>query len=138
MGLNDSLHFNHSMKSLTFSYRIKRNPSFRDCMARALRKNSAIPGHYLRRSQSLCDLRTLQYPFYHHQLLQQQNISSSSVFPPEWRHIPPSSPRLEGDRFFCSLENSYQSCPDLLEMQALQNMHPILHEALRCDELYFP
>ncbi len=31
----------------------------------------------------------------------------------------------------------YQSCPDLLEMQSLHNMHPQLHENLRCDKLYY-
>ncbi len=31
----------------------------------------------------------------------------------------------------------YHSCPDLLEMQPLHNMHPKLHDGLRCDELYY-
>ncbi len=30
----------------------------------------------------------------------------------------------------------YQSCPDLLEMQSLHNMHPKLHNGLRCDKFY--
>ncbi len=32
----------------------------------------------------------------------------------------------------------YQSCPDLLEMQSLHNMHPKLHNGLKCDKLYHP
>ena len=137
MSLNDSL--GHSMENLYFSdidgLSPKTNPSFRDCMARALRRDSAVPRHNLRRSQSLCDLRTLHFP-HHHQLLRQEHNSprplSSLRYHSHpsygWRHIPlPSSfePTL------------YQSCPDLLEMQALQNMHPLLQEALKYDQLYY-
>ncbi len=31
----------------------------------------------------------------------------------------------------------YQSCPDLLEMQPLHNMHPKLHDGLKCDKFYY-
>ncbi len=37
----------------------------------------------------------------------------------------------------CDCHDYYQSCPDLLEMQPLHNMHPKLHDGLRCDELYY-
>ncbi len=31
----------------------------------------------------------------------------------------------------------YQSCPDLLDMQSLRNMHPGLHDGLHCNQLYY-
>ena len=147
MSLNDSLR--HSMEnfyftssryftssSRYFTHDIKSNPPFRDCMARALRRDPAVPRHNLRRSQSLCDLRTLHFP-HRHQLLQQHDsprplslLRYHSHPSNGWRHIP--------------LKNTghiqpslYQSCPDLLEMQALQNMHPLLQKALKCDQLYY-
>ena len=30
-----------------------------------------------------------------------------------------------------------QSCPDLLELQSLHNIHPLIHYALCCDKLYY-
>ena len=127
MGLNDYLHLNHSIKELTFKHKfyLRRYPSFRDCMAHALRRDPAVPRHNLRRSQSLCDLRTLHFP-HRHQLLQQQSISSLSLLSSGWRHI---SPRSQVSCY------PYQSCPNLLEMQALKNMHPLLQEALGYNEL---
>ena len=111
MNLNDSL--SRSTENLYFytknfktdikGLNLRMNPSFRDCMAHALRRDPAIRCN-LRRSQSFCDLRTLHFP-HRHQL-----------------HIPPTL---------------YLSCPNLLEMQALRNMHPLLQKALRCDQLYY-
>ena len=140
MSLNDSLR--HSMENLNltniiggyFTY-VKNNPPFRDCMARALRRDPAVPQHNLRRSQSLCDLRTLHFP-HRHQLLQQHD--SPRPLPLKryhshpsygWRHILKNTGHIQS--------SLYQSCPDLLEMQALQNMHPLLQKALKCDQLYY-
>ena len=144
MSLNDSLC--HSMEDLNFRLTndflryficdVKNNLPFRDCMARALRRDPAVPRHNLRRSQSLCDLRTLHFP-HRHQLLQQHD--SPRPLPLKryhshpsygWRHIPLKSTG-HTQPFL------YQSCPDLLEMQALQNMHPLLQKALRCYHLYY-
>ena len=120
MSLNDSL--SHSMKNLRIYNRdsfnnlnLRINPPFRDCMARALQKDSAVPRHNLRRSQSLCDLRTLHFPHRHRH--------EQYIIPFLYLGVgePPS----------------HQSCPNLLEMQALQNMHPVLQEALGYDQLYF-
>ena len=131
MSLNDSLR--HSMENLNFAssryftHDVKSNPPFRDCMARALRRD-AVPRHNLRRSQSLCDLRTLHFP-HRHQVLQQHD-SPRPLPSYGWRHIP-----LKNTGY---IEPSlYQSCPDLLEMLALQNMHPLLQNALECDQLYY-
>ena len=142
MSLNDSLHHSTENLNLTdilssryFTPKVKSNPPFRDCMARALRRDPAVPRHNLRRSQSLCDFRTLHFP-HRHQLLQQHD--SPRPLPLKryhshpsygWRHIPLKS---TGNIPFL-----YQSCPDLLEMQALQNMHPLLQKVLRCYELYY-
>ena len=128
MSLNDSLH--HSMENLDFislTYDVKNDPPFRDCMVRALRRDPAVPRHNLRRSQSLCDLRTLHFP-HRHQLLQQHD-SPRPLSSYGWRHM-----RSAFDPIELTL---YQSCPDLLEMQALQNMHPLLQKALKCDQLYY-
>ena len=130
MSLNDSLR--HSMENLKFAGSryftpdIKSNPPFRDCMARALRRDPAVPRHNLKRSQSLCDLRTLHSPHRH-----QQHDSSRPLSSYGWRHIP-----LKKHRLFPPIL-LYQSCPDMLEMQALQNMHPLLQKALRCYQLYY-
>ena len=134
MSLNDSLH--HSMKNLDFTYfkYLFKNPFFRDCMAHALQRDPAVPRHNLRRSQSFCDLRTLHFP-HRHQLLQQQHDSHS--YPSYgWRHIPPRA-RKHIFRFpsLVMKPTVYQSCPDLLEMQALQDMHPLLQKALGCNGL---
>ena len=134
MSLNDSLH--HSMKNLDITYfkYLFKNPFFRDCMAHALQRDPAVPRHNLRRSQSLCDLRTLHFP-HRHQLLQQQHDSHS--YPSYgWRHIPPRA-RKHIFRFpsLVMKPTVYQSCPDLLEMQALQDMHPLLQKALGCNGL---
>ena len=115
---------------------VKNHLPFRDCMARALRRDPAVPRHNLRRSQSLCDLRTLHFP-HRHQLLQQHD--SPRPLPLKRYHFHPSYgwryiPLKNTDHIQPSL---YQSCPDLLEMQALQNMHPLLHNVLRCDQLYY-
>ena len=129
MSLNDSLR--HSMENLNFTsskYFIhKNNLPFRDCMARALRRDPAVPRHNLKRSQSLCDLRTLHFP-HRHQLLQQHDsprplslLRYRSHPSYGWRHIP-----LKNTGQRSVKPTSYQSCPDLLEMQALQNMHPLL------------
>ena len=133
MSLNDSLR--HSMENLDFTggryltHDVQSNPPFRDCMARSLRRDPAVPRHNLRRSQSLCDLRTLHFP-HRHQLLQQHD-SPRPLSSYGWRHIP-----LKKRIVFASIQPSlYQSCPDLLEMQALQNMHPLLQKALGCDQL---
>ena len=141
MILNDSL--SHSMENLylfteSSDMNLYTNPSFRDCMACTLQRNRSVPRHNLRRSQSLCDLRTLHFP-YRHQLLQQQQHDSPRPLSSKryhshpnygWQHIPPKS--------LCPIEPTlYQSCPNLLEMQALQNMHPLLQEALECDLLYY-
>ena len=143
MSLNDSLR--HSMENLNFAssryftHDVKSNPPFRDCMARALRRDPAVPRHNLRRSQSLCDLRTLHFP-HHHQLLQQHD-SPRPLSSYGWRYIPLKNtghiqPFPLG--VLAPIERSlYQSCPDLLEMQALQNMHPLLHNALGYDQLYY-
>ena len=151
MSLNDSL--SHSIEKIHFRLTglyPKVNPPFRDCMARALRRDPAVPRHNLRRSQSLCDLRTLHSP-HRHQLLQQQHNSPRPLsllryrsHPSNgWRHIPLKN---IGQRsvwlnkcsvFLPILPSLYQSCPDLLEMQALQNMHPLLQKALKCDQLYY-
>ena len=136
MSLNDSL--SHSIEKIHFITGLypKVNPPFRDCMARTLRRDPAVPRHNLRRSQSLCDLRTLHFP-HRHQLLQQHD--SPRPLPLKryhshpnygWRHIPLKSTG-HTQPFL------YQSCPDLLEMQALQNMHPLLQKALECDQLYY-
>ena len=127
MSLNDSLH--HSMENLDLTYDVKNDPPFRDCMARALRRDPAVPRHNLRRSQSLCDLRTLHFP-HRHQLLQQHD-SPRPLSSYGWRHIP-----LKKHIFVLDQPSLYQSCPDLLEMQALQNMHPLLQKALKYDQLY--
>ena len=134
MSLNDSLR--HSMENLNFAssrYFTHDNPPFRDCMARALRRDPAVPRHNLRRSQSLCDLRTLHFP-HRHQLLQ-RHYSPRPLSSYGWRHIPPKNTVRYS--VFGSIEPSYQSCPDLLEMQALQNMHPLLQNALEYDQLYY-
>ena len=138
MSLNNSL--NHSMENLYFDGLFpKTNPSFRDCMARALRRDSAVPRHNLRRSQSLCDLRTLHFP-HRHQLLQQEHDSPRPLSSLRchshpsygWRHIPlRSRPRMGICSPAFTEPTLYQSCPNLLEMQALRNMHPLLQEALR-------
>ena len=135
MSLNDSLC--HSMENFYFTIilsgkyfteDVKSNPPFRDCMARALRRDPAVPRHNLRRSQSLCDLRTLHFP--HHNQLLQQHDSPRLLSSYGWRHIP-----LEKRSLFAPKQPSlYQSCPDLLEMQALQNMHPLLQKALKYDQ----
>ena len=123
MSLNDSLH--HSMENLNltdilssryFTPDVKSNPPFRDCMARALRRDPAFPRHNLRRSQSLYDLRTLHFP-HRYQLLQQHD-SPRPLSSYGWRHI------------LLKYTGHIQSCPDLLEMQALQNMHPLLQKAI--------
>ena len=137
MSLNDSLR--HSMKNLNFAsgryftHDIKSNPPFRDCMARALRRDPAVPRHNLRRSQSLCDLRTLHFP-HRHQLLQQQH---DPLFLLTYHYHSHPSYGWQPESFSPIEPTWYQSCPDLLEMQALQNMHPLLQKALECDQLYY-
>ena len=137
MSLNDSL-CHHSMEEIyifTFGKLLflKKYLPFRDCMARALRRDSAVPRHNLRRSQSLCDLRTLHFP-HRHQLLQQQHnplflLNYHSHSHPSYGWQPESFSPIE--------PTWYQSCPDLLEMQALQNMHPLLQKALIYDQLHY-
>ena len=148
MNLNDSLHHSIEKIFITRLY-LKVNPSFRDCMARALRRDPAVPRHNLRRSQSLCDLRTLHFP-HHHQLLQQHDsprplpsLRYHSHPSYGWRHIPLKKISQHSvwlnkrSVFLPILPSLYQSCPDLLEMQALQNMHPLLQKDLKCDQLYY-
>ena len=125
MSLNDSLC--HSMENIYFSYIGNYFPSFRDCMARALRRDPSVRRHNLRRSQSLCDLRILHFPHCHQQKYHSHPSNG-------WRHIRPRSGKHS---FMITKSTVYQSCPDLLEMQALQNMHPLLQRVLRCDQLYY-
>ena len=111
MSLDCSL--DNYMEELHFSTKgnglyLRTNPSLRDCMARDLRRASQ---HNLRRSQSLCDLRTLHFPHRHRH--------EQYIIPFLYLGEPPL----------------HQSCPNLLEMQALQNMHPVLQEALGYDQL---
>ena len=140
MSLKDSLH--HSMENLNFvssryfTHDIKSNPPFRDCMAHALRRDPAVPRHNLRRSQSLCDLRTLHFP-HRHQLLQQHD-SPRPLSLLRYRSHPSYGWRHILLKYTGHIQPSlYQSCPDLLEMQALQNMHPLLQKALKYDQLYY-
>ncbi len=56
-------------------------------------------------------------------------------------HVPLSSLRRSQSLDDLSISDHpceyYQSCPDLLEMQSLHNMHPGLHDGLHCDQLYY-
>ena len=106
--MNNSLHHNQSMKILELDI-APMNPSHKiSTISRALQRDPFIPISNLRRSQSLCDMRTPH----------STRTDKMAVFEPY------KSPRV-------------LSCPDLLEIQSLHDLHPLLHEALKCDELYY-
>ena len=86
----------------------------RRTLASALRKDSILPLGRLRRSQSLCDLRSSASP-----ILYLSSLVPFSEF---------SEARA------CRLS---QSSPDLLEMQALHNIHPLLYKSLGVHKLYY-
>ena len=85
----------------------------RRTLASALRKDSDLPLGPLRRSQSLCDLRSSASP-----------ISYLSSLVPFSEFSEARACRLS------------QSSPDLLEMQALHNIHPLLHKSVGFHMLY--
>ena len=106
--MNNSLHHNQSMKRLELNI-ADMNPSHKiSTISRALRRDPSIPISNLRRSQSLCDMRTSH----------STRTDKMAVFEPY------KSPHG-------------LSCPDLLEIQSLHDLHSLLHEALKCDKLYY-
>ena len=106
--MNNSLHHNQSMKRLELHI-ADMNPSHKiSTISHALRRDPSIPISNLRRSQSLCDMRTSH----------STRTDKMAVFEPY------KSPHG-------------LSCPDLLEIQSLHDLHSLLHEALKCDKLYY-
>ena len=133
--LNHSLFRYQSMEKLFFQsdeigchdshFDLSAHPFYKNSVARTLRKDPIALKHDLRRSQSLCDLRTLHS---HHQHISYRSLKENSL--PKWRHISYSwqNPNKLG---------FYQSCPNLLEMQSLHNMHPVLQKALKYNALLY-
>ena len=109
--MNNSLHHNQSMKTLVLNI-TPMNPSHKiSTISRVLRKDLLIPISNLRRSQSLCEMRTP-----HSARTDQNNVLFKSFYQYKSTHG--------------------LSCPDLLEIQSLHDLHPLLHKALECDKLY--
>ena len=102
----------HSSPSLTANIKGKFfyfSLSHLNSLSRALRKDPDTVGLNLRRSKSLCDLSTLK-----------------SVV--EYKTSPTFEKRVV---------TRHQSCPDLLEMQSLHDMHPQLHTAIGSQDFYY-
>ena len=108
------MNYKHSLTelyALTYGHILPSYFSLRQLssLSRELRKDPAIVNLNLRRSKSLCDLATLR-------------LKTNDT---GWRK------KLSKDVL------KHQSCPDLLEMQSLHNMHPNLHEALETKKYYY-
>ncbi len=105
--LNHSLHCNPSFTNFPLWESYSPSPNF----SSALRTHPSLLSW--KRSKSLSDLSTIG---------QESSDATKSAF---WNR----------DYYF-SMGGKCLSCPDLLEMQSLHTMHPLLHKALHTDRLY--
>ena len=91
-------------------------------LSRALRRDPDVVGMNFRRSQSLYDLTT--------QKIRAQNYIE--LIKPVLK-----LKRMKKHPFSWDSSRRRHSCPDLLEMQSLHNMHPQLHQIIGTKKCYF-
>lgn len=106
--LNNSLHCNQTIDQLGSAFRIY-CPIHCTILSHAL-KDPAVLLLDLERSKSLCDLSTL-------------DIVEDYDYTPRWRVT-------KRDKMLKRPLKRRHSCPNLLEMQPLHNIHPLLYEFL--------